>query len=208
MWRIAVAERQTVRGHDVNIWLRPFALAALLPLLGCVLATNQPPPVPSAPPPAPPVAKPQHPLPPLDAVWSFDIGDTACAALASAGATSLRLSVAANGTIVIAVAPGGDTAPYGHASRPPPRLKVAAEGETWRWRLRPAPARVLETRLAASKVALAQILLMLHGGQAVLSAEHTPDRILRLPPAGQSGAAWFACARDRVQRAVGDDDAS
>ncbi len=197
-----------MRAYHVNGWRRALAFVPLLPLLACVPA---PAPAPETAPPAPApapakvqAAKP--PRPPLDATWSFAVSESACSAHASAGATTLAIDIADDGTVVIEAAPGADAPAYLRAARHhPPLLRVAAEGETWQWRLRANPAHRLEARLAPSKAALARILLMLRGGIVTMSAAPARDHALRLAPAGSSGAAWFACARDRVRHGAGAD---
>ncbi len=190
-----------MRSYHVNRWLRALAFVPLLPLLACV----PPPPsatAPPAPPPSPPAqsqaAKPRHP--PLDATWSFAVSESTCSARASAGTTTLAIDIAEDGTVVIEAAPGADTAAYLRAARHhSPQLRVAAEGETWQWRLRANKSHRLEARLAPSEASLARILLMLRGGTVTMSAPPAPEHALRLAPAESSGAAWFACAKRRQQ---------
>lgn len=194
-----------MRASPVNRWLRVPAFVALLPLLACVPATTPPP---ETTPPVPPAkaqaAKPPR-RPPLDATWSFEVGETVCAAHASAGAIGLGIEIGDDGAIVIMAAPGADNAAYLRAARHKKALlRVEAEGENWPWRLNATPAHRLEAQLAPSKAALARILLMLRGGIATMSAAGAPDHALHLAPAGVSGAAWLACAKQRVQRGAGN----
>ncbi len=200
-----------MRAYHVNGWWRGLAVAPLLSLLACNPATTPAPPQTEEPaplpvPPAPP-AKSQatKPRPPLDAAWSFEVSDGACRARASAGAAMVSLDVADDGTLVIDATPGADIAAYLRAARrQPPLLKVVAEGESWQWRLHATPAHQFEIRLAPSKAALAQSLLMLRGSSVTMSVTSAQEQTLHLAPAGSPGAAWFACAKTRMQSAAGD----
>jgi hypothetical protein len=194
-----------MRGAPRKTWTKAITLALIYPLLACVPAQKAPPPTPQ--PTTTATVKPVRPRPPLNATWSFEVDETACIARATAGATKFRIAVSNAGAITIDLAPGSDGDAYLHAAqRHHAQIKIAAAGANWRWLASPAPPAKLSANLPPSKTSLAQILLLLEGGNLTLNADHLPDRVLHVPPAESAGAEWFACAKERAARSPGAGD--
>jgi hypothetical protein len=131
----------------------------------------------------------------IDATWSFEVNETVCRAMASAGRTLLQVASRPGENLQVDLQLENNSSVSVRTHSNAFTIGFSSNSEKWQWRLRAAASRMLRTTLPPTELSLAQILTMLQGGTISFTAGGRSHEMLRLPPAGNAAIKWFGCVR-------------
>jgi hypothetical protein len=128
--------------------------------------------------------------------WSFESGTDSCVAIATAGDTSLTLTIHRNEPIrlVLELAPQIDRLPAGHAAVP---LRFAGPTGSWQVAGQQAARHHLAAALGTTDTALSRVLVLLGGGTLDVGTQDQVSAI-GIAPSEALGQTWFDCARSKL----------
>ncbi|MGH7122224.1 MAG: hypothetical protein ACREFP_25060 [Acetobacteraceae bacterium] len=151
----------------------------------------------------PPPAPPPPPLPVAPAVvstnWSFAVGSAGCVAQATGATGGFWVAVQTDGTVNFTVSGGAND---GRLLRVGSEVPVSFNGPAGSWTV---PGQVqggaklqkIRASVAGGDEALSMVLAVLGGGSAKAGDALLAQPDIEIPPAGDAGSRWFACARNR-----------
>jgi hypothetical protein len=125
--------------------------------------------------------------------WNFDTGSDECVAVATAGATSIRIIVQRHVPIRLLLslaAPPGRRAPI--------PLRFSGQTGSWQASLQPSGTRQLTADLGSDETALSRVLVLLGGGLLDAGPAELPVVSLTIAPSATRGQQWFDCAREKL----------
>jgi hypothetical protein len=177
--------------------IRRAALWLSVAVLAACHAPSKPVPIALPVPPPPKRPRVQRPPPPLSAVWSFAITNTACDAEAAQLDLSLAVHVSNDGKVVLRLA---GVVLRGHRWRAGTRAEFRFVGAAGAWAL-PSRFDAGHTFVAAvplDEIAAGQVLELLGGGSLSTGAPAGRIPVLQIPDANVSGREWFDCVRHKL----------